>query len=188
ELQALWTRGCQTLADLAARFGDAPTHAAAVEARQRAVTAFQARFWCNETQFPFDCVSATPEGGDAWADPAIRPNALIALAVDPVLFSQPQRHAIVSRCKRELLTVRGVRSLSPSHPDYVGHFSGDPDERVSAFHQGTAWPYLIGFYVRAALLTHGASEALRAELTELTEQALLDPIVLGQVAQVADAD
>jgi glycogen debranching enzyme len=150
--------------------------------------AFRARFWCNETEFPFDCVSATPEGGDAWADPAIRPNALIALAVDPELFDAWQQKAIVNRCKRELLTPRGIRSLSPFHPDYVGHFAGDPDERVSAFHQGTVWPYLLGFYVRATLSAYGATPGLVAELTEQVQGALPEGIVLGQVAQVADAD
>lgn len=188
ELQALWTRGCQTLALLAQRFGDHQTRNAALAARERAVAAFRARFWCRETQYPFDCVSATPQGGDAWADPAIRPNAMIALAVDPQLFDAEQREAIMIRCKKELLTPRGIRSLSPFHPDYVGHFAGDPDERVSAFHQGTVWPYLLGFYVRAALATYGKTPAVIEELRTLVEGALSDRIVLGQVAQVADAD
>ncbi|HEU5072703.1 MAG TPA: amylo-alpha-1,6-glucosidase, partial [Polyangiaceae bacterium] len=136
----------------------------------------------------FDCVSATPQGGDAWADPAIRPNAMIALAIDAQLFDTEQRQAIMTRCKKELLTPRGIRSLSPFHPDYVGHFAGDPDERVSAFHQGTVWPYLLGFYVRAALATYGKTPAVVDELRRLVETALTDRIVLGQVAQVADAD
>jgi len=188
ELQALWTRGCQTLANLAQRFGDAETQAAALAARERAVSSFRARFWCRETQYPFDCVSATPQGGDAWADPAIRPNAMIALAVDAQLFDAGQREAIMARCKKDLLTPRGIRSLSPFHPDYVGHFAGDPDERVSAFHQGTVWPYLLGFYVRAALATYGRTPRVVDELRRLVEGALTDRIVLGQVAQVADAD
>ncbi|HEY6724962.1 MAG TPA: amylo-alpha-1,6-glucosidase [Polyangiaceae bacterium] len=188
ELQALWTRGCQTLALLAQRFGDHETRSAALAAREQAVAAFRARFWCRETQYPFDCVSATPQGGDAWADPAIRPNAMIALAVDAQLFDAEQREAIMVRCKKELLTPRGIRSLSPFHPDYVGHFAGDPDERVSAFHQGTVWPYLLGFYVRAALATYGRTPSVIEELRSLVEGALSDRIVLGQVAQVADAD
>ncbi len=188
ELQALWTRGCETLATLARRAGDRTTALAASEARERAVRAFKARFWCNETQYPFDCVSASPEGGDAWADPAIRPNALIALAVDPSLFEPDQQKSIVRRCKRELLTPRGIRSLSPFHPDYVGHFAGDPEERVSAFHQGTVWPYLLGFYTRATLAAEGKSPELVEQLRKLIEGAASEGIVLGQVAQVADAD
>lgn len=113
---------------------------------------------------------------------------MIALAVDPELFDLGQREAIMTRCKKELLTPRGIRSLSPFHPDYVGHFSGDPDERVSAFHQGTVWPYLLGFYVRAALATYGRTPSVIQELESLVEGAMCDPIVLGQVAQVADAD
>jgi glycogen debranching enzyme len=188
ELQALWTRGASTLAGLARRCGDEATEHAALEASARASASFKARFWCNETQFPFDCISATPQGGDAWADPSIRPNAVIALAVAPDLFEPWQREAIVTRAQRELLTPRGIRSLSPSHRDYVGHFSSDPEERVSAFHQGTSWPYLLGFYVRSYLHTYGKDPERVRRLRQLVRTAVLPEIVLGQVAQVNDAD
>src|SRR5690606_8383552 len=102
ELQALWSRACVTLASLARDAGDPALEAAATAAADAVRKLFRHRFWCAQTNYPFDCVSATGQGGDAWADPSVRPNALIALVVDPELFEPWQRRAIVERCDRDL--------------------------------------------------------------------------------------
>ncbi len=188
ELQALWSRACDTLVSFARGFGDHAWEEGAIRARDRVRETFRQRFWCNETEYPFDCVSADREAGDAWADPSIRPNALIALAVDPELFEPWQRRAILTRVERELLTQRGLRSLAPSDPNYVGHVGGTLAERQAAYHQGPVWLYLLGFYVRASLGVHGHDLSNRQRLRELVEGALEGGIVVGQIPQTADGD
>jgi predicted glycogen debranching enzyme len=188
ELQALWARGCDTLASLARGQGDHAWEEGAVRARDRVRDTFRQRFWCNETEYPFDCVSADREAGDAWADPSIRPNALIALALDPELFEPWQRRAVLKRAERELLTPRGVRSLAPSDPNYVGHVGGTIAERQATYHQGPVWTYLVSFYVRASLAVQGHDAANRQRLRDLVVGALEGGIVLGHVAQTADGD
>lgn len=188
ELQALWARACDTLVSFARSFGDVAWEEGASRARDRVRETFKQRFWCNETEYPFDCVSADREAGDAWADPSIRPNALIALALDPELFEPWQRRAILKRVERELLTERGLRSLSPSDPNYVGHVGGTLAERQAAYHQGPVWPYLLGFYVRASLAVQGHDPVNVQRLRELVERALEGGVVLGQLAQTADGD
>src|SRR5690606_30287621 len=128
------------------------------------------------------------EGERAWADASIRPNALVALAVDPELFEDWQAQAIIERVRSELLTPRGVRSLSPNDPRYTAHFEGSPAEREVAYHQGTAWTHLLGFYVRAALRLAPDDMDVYYDLRSLIEIAADEGIILGQVAQLADGD
>jgi glycogen debranching enzyme len=188
ELQALWTRGCETFAAVAREQDDHRTADAAERACAAARTAFRARFWCNETRYPFDCISETRGTADTWADPSIRPNAVIALAIDPSLFETWQAASIVERARRELLTPRGLRTLSPHDRAYSGLFGGTADERALAAHQGPAWTYLLGFFVRAARRVAPEDGALAEELRDLLEGAGDGGPVLGQVAQLADGD
>jgi predicted glycogen debranching enzyme len=188
EQQALYTQATGTLATLADELGNATLAAACREAGVRARAAFRARFWCHDTDFPYDCVSESRDAQDAWVDPSIRPNALIALAVDPSLFEDWQARAIVARVKAELLTPRGVRSLSPLDPRYVSQFAGGAEEKELAYHQGTAWTHLLGFYVRAAIRLSPDDDEVREELRHVVEGALDGAVILGQIAQLADGD
>lgn len=188
EFQALWARGATTLSTLAREYGHRRLAIIAGSAAARAREAFRERFWCNETEYPFDCIGETPGVADAWADASIRPNALIALAVDPELFDGWQSAAIIGRVRDDLLTPRGVRSLGPDERGYCGHYEGGPSDRDHAYHQGTAWTYLLGCFVRAALRLSPHDQELRQELRACVEEALDEGPVLGQVAQLSDGD
>lgn len=188
EQQALYTQATGTLAALADEAGNQKLADACREAGLQARAAFRTRFWCHDTDFPYDCVSESRDAQDAWVDASIRPNALIALAVDPSLFEEWQARAIVARVKSELLTPRGIRSLSPLDPRYVSQFAGTLEEKELAYHQGTAWTHLLGFYVRAAIRVSPQDEELREELRQVIEGALDSSVILGQIAQLADGD
>ncbi|HET7539202.1 MAG TPA: amylo-alpha-1,6-glucosidase [Polyangiaceae bacterium] len=188
ELQALWTKGAETLAGLAREYGHERLAALALSTMHRARAAFRARFWCHETDYPYDVVSEVRDTAEAWADHSIRPNALIALAIDPELFDAPQTRAILDRVQSDLLTPRGIRSLSPSDNRYIGFFSGTNEEREYAYHQGSGWAYLLGFYVRAALRFSADDSELPGELRALIEGAAESQLLLGQVAQLTDGE
>lgn len=188
EQQALWVQGVTSVARLAKRYGHERLAGLAESHAEAARDAFRARFWCDETDYPYDCISEARDSAEAWADASIRPNALIALAIAPELFHHWQAEAIVERVRSELLTPRGIRSLSPSDPRYIGQFAGKPAEREVAYHRGTAWTHLLGFYVRAVLKLAPDDMDVHYDLRGLIEQAVDDGILLGQVAQLADAD
>ena len=188
EHQALFTRGCDTLATLASFYGHDALAARVSDAGMRARNSFRSRFWCAETEYPYDCVSEARDRADAWADSSIRPNAIIALAVDPTLFEDWQGDAILQRIRTELLTRSAIRSLSPNDRRYVGHFGGSSEEREFAYHQGTAWTHLLGFYARAAHLAWSDEPAGREELVELLEHAVDQGPLFGQLPQLTDGD
>lgn len=186
EQQALWTSGTETLSRLARAYGHERLADLASIAAERARLAFRSRFWCERTDYPYDCVSEEIDTEDAWSDDSIRPNALIALAVDPVLFEPWQAQCIVERVRAELLTPHGIRSLSPADARFVAQFAGSIEEREPAYHQGTAWIHLLGCYARAALRLAPDDMDVYFDLRGLLEQAVDCGVVLGQVPQIAD--
>ncbi len=78
-------------------------------------------------------------------DESIRPNQVIAGALPYVPISQTKREEIAQLALEELYIPLGLRSLGRSDRRYKGCYKGGVEERDSAYHQGTAWPYLIGF-------------------------------------------
>jgi len=187
ELQALWARACDTVANLAAALGKAELAVRAKDAHARCMFSFRRRFWCETTGYPYDVISeSAAETG--WCDPAIRPNAVIALAVEPRLFDAHQARSILEVAERDLVTPAGLRTLAPQCPGYSGRYGGGIKDRDSAYHQGTVWPFLLGFYVRASVRQKARDSEAREELEHLVESALANSLALGQVPEVADAD
>ncbi len=185
ELQALWTRGTRVLAGLAADYADHELEQRALAYSARASAAFKQRYWCDALRYPYDSLPLDPNQP---GDDRLRPHALIALAVDPTLFDTWQATAILERIAAELLTPRGIRSLTPTAEDYLGHFEGSFEEREAAYHRGAAWTYLLGFYARALLRIRPEDFEVQSDLRAIVVQALEDPKVLGQVAQLANGD
>lgn len=84
-------------------------------------------------------------------DWSVRPNMIIAVALDYSPLEQNQKKSVIDICTRELLTPKGLRSLSPKSGGYNPMYAGPQDQRDKAYHQGTAWPWLGGFYLEACL-------------------------------------
>ncbi len=111
--------------------------------------AFLNTFWQQGHEHLADVVK------DGIPDWAVRPNMVIAAAMDHSPLSKEQKKLILSETKRRLLTSRGLRTLSPDHLRYKGVVEGGPDQREAAIHMGAAWPWLMQFFVKAYLEIHG---------------------------------
>jgi predicted glycogen debranching enzyme len=184
ELQALWARACGVLEKYARRRGDEDLAVRAAHARKRVTEAFQSLFWCGETGYPYDLIDETTSVSDS----SIRPNAVIALVVEPALFEQWQATAIVQRARERLLTPRGLRTLDPAHPAYVGYYEGGMEDRRAAYHQGVAWGYLTAYLARAALRLDANNFELQVDVRDWLLRVVENGPVLGQIAQVASGD
>lgn len=111
--------------------------------------AFLNTFWQSGHEHLADVVK------DGIPDWAVRPNMVIAAAMDHSPLSKEQKKLILSEAKKKLLTSRGLRTLSPDHLRYKGVVEGGPDKRESAIHMGAAWPWLMQFFVKVYLEIHG---------------------------------
>jgi glycogen debranching enzyme len=84
-----------------------------------------------------------------------------------------------------------LRTLSRQHEAYRGRYEGPLAERDRAYHQGTAWPYLLGPFVDAYLKAHDHSADSRARAAEFVEPLLRHLVqdgCVGTVAEIFDGD
>ena len=109
---------------------------------------FKETFWDKEKGYLADFVH------DGKKNFQVRPNMLIAAALPYSAISEKIRQLILKKCSEELLTNRGIRTLSPNDPDYKGYYHGNQAERDAAYHQGTCWPWLLIPYTNAMVAVH----------------------------------
>lgn len=173
EINAVWCQLLAHLAALAGLRGDTAGSRTWSSRWNRASAAFVQRFWLPEGWLADRWVGGAP-------DRTVRPNMLVAAAMDLSPLTRAQRRAVVRKAWDELVTPCGLRTLAPTDPRHRPRYHGGPEERDLAYHQGTVWPWLVGFFVEAALLAE-TSDRRRAEAVRL--QYLLD----GIVAQVDEA-
>lgn len=119
-------------------------------------------------------------------DAAIRPNQVIAAALPHSPLTDKQAKAVVDTVLAELLTPYGLRTLAPSDLVYRSHYAGSPVERDSAYHQGTAWPWLLGPFVDAYRRVYGNEIRVRQLLAPL--EAHLRDYGVGGIAEIFDGD
>jgi predicted glycogen debranching enzyme len=93
----------------------------------------------------------------AYSDPSVRPNMAIAIGLDYSPLDRRQRKGVLDVVTRELLTPKGLRTLSPKSYGYRPFYLGSPQEREEAMHNGPARPWLISFYADAYIRVFGMS-------------------------------
>ena len=84
-------------------------------------------------------------------DWSVRPNMIFTVAFDYSPLDARQKKGVLDVVTKELLTPKGLRSLSPKSGGYNPNYVGPQMQRDYAYHQGTAWPWLAGFYFEAYL-------------------------------------
>ncbi len=118
----------------------------------------------------------------------IRPNMIFAasLAYSPIKDSI--KAAVVKTVKKELLTTRGLRTLSPKNPQYKGIYEGDQNTRDRAYHQGTVWPWLFGHFAEAYLKIRGEKGIAKIEwYLEQFEETLIEHGI-GSISEIFDGN
>jgi glycogen debranching enzyme len=157
---------------------------------ERAHSSFQARFWNAERRCLYDVVDVNHRPGEV--DSAVRPNQIFAVGGLPLLLLEPDQAGLVVQCvENELLTPLGLRSLGPLEPGYARCYQGGVSQRDGSYHQGTAWPWLLGAFAEAWVRVHGNNEPARKE----ARQRFLEPLLLhleesglGHISEIADGD
>lgn len=153
EIQALWYNYIRIMIILKEKFNDRTYLTRLKEIKILLERNFEKEFWNKATNSLFDSVI-----GD-FKDSSIRPNLIIPVYLPFNLLGNRRSKMLLATVERKLLTPLGLRTLSIEddkyHPDYFGNQS----ERDYSYHQGTVWPFLLGFYLIAYLKTYHYSES-----------------------------
>jgi len=107
-------------------------------------------FWDDKTGYLADYVN-DEEGQNFFK----RPNMVIAVSLPNSMLDKEQMKRVLDVADKELVTPRGLRTLSPGNKFYKGSCFGTQEQRDSAYHQGTVWPWLFGPFCEGWLRVYG---------------------------------
>ncbi len=183
EINALWYNALKVMELLAERFGDDNSHYVSLSEQVKA--SFCEKFWNPATGGLYDVVDGDEE------DDHLRPNQIYAVSLPFTMLSEEQEASIVDVIERELFVGCGLRSLSADHPEYHGKYCGLLPKRDRAYHQGTAWGFLLGGFLSAYLKVnqHSASSIATAlAMLEPVKAHLFDNGCIGSISEIFDGD
>ncbi|HEU4552990.1 MAG TPA: amylo-alpha-1,6-glucosidase [Chitinophaga sp.] len=144
--------------------------------------AFVSCFWDAGKRYLADCVQAENK------DWSVRPNQLFAVSLPYSPLSAAIQQAVMDKIKRELITPRGLRTLSPLDPLYCGHYGTDQPSRDRSYHQGTVWPWLLGHFADACLKVYKQAALPMLETLYTGMAPVLQEDCLYTIPEIFDGD
>ncbi len=179
EINALWINALETMTELARVLKISSDNYQSLSGKAK--EGFH-KFWNAERQCCYDVIDAPGLSNDA----SLRPNQILAVSLPVSPLPRGQQKAVVDICAAQLLTPYGLRTLAPGEPGYHGQYGGGPRERDAAYHQGTAWAWLLGHFA----LAHHRVYADRVAAMRFLEPlgAAIRRYGLGTLGEIFDGD
>ena len=181
EFNALWYNALMFSANVCRTMNDeseaAPLEGLAAKTKKSFIDTF-----LNDYGYLLDYVDGTN------VDWSVRPNMIFACAFDYSPLDAKQKKGVLEMCTKELLTPKGLRTLSPKSGGYNPMYVGPQAQRDYAYHQGTAWPWLAGFYLEACLKVFGYSRVSFVERQLVGYEEELFYHCIGTLPEVFDGN
>jgi len=186
EIQALWYNALKIMELLATRFDQKREVEKYAMMAGKAKKSFVEKFWSPERGYLFDMAY------DGQRDPSLRPNQVIAVALDFTMLDKAMGEAIVETVWRRLWGCYGLKTLPEDDPRYIGRYLGDRGHRDKAYHNGTVWAWLLGPFTTAFLKVKGYEERWRTFAFKNFLQPLFREEIfrggLGTISEIFDGD
>jgi len=182
EIQALWYNAVMFTLSLAREMGDKKFVKSWQDLPIRIAESFVATFWDEEKGYLADVVN-----GDV-KDWSIRPNQVFATSLPYSMIDDRMMKSVLDVVNSQLVTPRGLRTLSPEDRNYKGIYEGSQEERDSAYHQGTVWPWLLEGFSAGWLRVHKKSGVayIKSLLNGFEEEMTQHGI--GSIAEIYNGD
>jgi len=182
EVNALWYNALCFSIEMASLAGDKDFCKEWEKIALQIPGSFLEAFWSPEKRYLADFVIGE------YKDWTVRPNMVIATSLPYSPVPEEVRKEVLSRVRQELLTPRGLRTLTPKSPVYKGSYYGDPDTRDSAYHQGTVTPWLLCHFVEGYLMIHGKSGMSMIKSIYEDFEPVMTEHGIGTVSELYDGD
>lgn len=177
EFNALWYNALKFYKELAGDKADESVDALI----NKMDTSFVETF-LNGYNYLLDSVS----GG--YVDWSVRPNMIFAVAFPYSPLNRVQKRAVIDIVTKELVTPKGLRSLSPKSEGYRPNYVGTQNERDLAYYQGTAWPWLFGAYLESYLKIFGKGGISFVERMLISMEEEMSLHCIGTLAEIFDGN
>ena len=182
EINALWYNALKVMEQLAKTYGDdpAPYETLSVQVKE----SFCKTFWNEKDKCLYDVVS------DEESDDSIRPNQIYAVSLPYTMLDDEKAKSVVDVVKEKLFVGVGLRSLDPAHKDYHPIYIGSLPKRDAAYHQGTAWGFIVGGFITAYTKVYGASKETATDTLTMLDamKAHLYDNCVGSICEIFDGD
>ena len=182
EINALWYNALMVMSELAEQYHDDATPYRDLAGTVR--KSFLEEFWNEADQCLYDVVDGDTQ------DASIRPNQIYAVSLPHSMLGEEQAAKVVETVQTKLVAGPGIRSLSPDHKDYHPIYLGALQKRDEAYHQGTAWGFLMGGFISAYVKVHGHTPEAKKQAL-----AFLEPVrehlyegCIGSISEIFDGD
>ncbi len=180
EINALWYNALKFAAS-GARFKDEyNADMLDYQADEMAKQSFVNLFW-NGT-YLYDCVDGN------FQDKEVRPNMIFAVSLPFSPLDKTQQKAVLDIVTRELLTPKGLRTLSPKSGYYKPEYRGNEIERSYAYHNGTVWPWLIAPFSEAYLKIRKMSGLSFLERMTIGFESEMSEFCIGTLNELFDGN
>ena len=184
ETNAMWYNALCFALDMEKKYGAKSSAFAArwSHVRDLVQANFQPVFWNPEHGYLADYVNNSGQNLD------VRPNQLFAICLDYSPVEDEVKSAVISVINNELVTSRGIRTLSPRNPMYRGVYEGSQRDRDLAYHQGCAFPSLLGPYIDVCFKMIGKTFYKKAEYLTEGFYADISKHGVGAFSELYDGD
>jgi predicted glycogen debranching enzyme len=140
-------------------------------------------FWDEKLGYLADYVN-DDEGKNTF----VRPNMVIAVSLPYSMLEKEQMKKILDIADKELVTMRGLRTLSPGNKFYKGIYKGNQEERDNAYHQGTVWPWLYGPFCEGWLKVYGQQGIQKVKKLIYGLEAVMSEHGISTISEIHDGD
>jgi len=140
-------------------------------------------FWDEKLGYLADYVN-DEEGKNTF----VRPNMVIAVSLPYSMLDKEQMKKVLDIADKELVTTRGLRTLSPGNKLYHGAYKGNQEERDNAYHQGTVWPWLYGPFCEGWLKVYGQQGVNKIRKLIYGLEAVMSEHGVSTISEIYDGD
>ena len=182
EVNALWYNAVMFSLDMARKAKDDRFVAKWKELPERIAQSFVDNFWSEEKGYLADYTN-----GD-FKDWSVRPNQILAVSMPYSPLTELQQKMVLDVVESELLTPRGLRTLSPKNPKYKGVYRGNVAERDNAYHQGSVMPWTLGHFAESYLKVYGKGGLGVVKNLYKGFEPVMQDYGIGTISELYDGD